>query len=70
MLLDLLRIDPIEIEPAFLGVIEPHQQIDDGRFPASGRADKGDLMAFIDIEGEVIDDLLLLGIAEVQMLSF
>ena len=63
-------VDAIHVEAAGLGVIEPHEEVDDRGLAASRWPDKSDLMALIDIEVEVLDDHPLAIVAEVHILGF
>lgn len=46
-----------DLHPAFGGIVETRDQIDDGRFAAGGGADDGQRGAFGDLERYVMEDL-------------
>ena len=63
------RLFAVNRESARLRIIETKQEIDNGGFAASSRTDEGNLVALIDVDIEVFDDLAFAIIGEVDVLS-
>ena len=50
-------------------IVEPHQQLDHGGLTGTGRADDGDLFARFDLTAEIVDDGLIGGVAELDVVE-
>ena len=53
---DVANVDAIDQDPASGGVVETRQQVHDGALAAPGRAQEGDDLARLDLEGDVPED--------------
>ena len=53
-LLDLVDVDTVVADLAVRDVVEAVDQVGDGRLPCAGRADKGDLLARLCIQRDVV----------------
>ena len=61
---DLTDVGTVHKDPTALYVIEAHQQIDQCRFAATGRAYDGDLLTRLDMQGKVLKKLALGNVGE------
>ena len=66
---DLPDILPVDQDPSAVRFIEAHQKIHECRLPAAGRSDNGHLLSGLHPETEVIEYLLVFGIAECHVLE-
>ena len=60
----LAAVDPVDGDPATVDLVEPHQQVDQGRLARAGRSDDGDHLARLHDEVEVLDERHLGQVAE------
>ena len=60
-------VDPIDQDLAAVDIIKAHEQVDNGRLPAAGGADKGHLLPGMHREAEVMQHLLARHIGEIDI---
>ena len=68
-LLDLVDIDAVIADLAVVDIVEAVDQVGDGRLAGAGGADKGQLLARFRIQGDVVQDGLFRGVAEVDVIE-
>jgi len=54
---------------AAANVVEAHEELDEGRLASTGRTDDGHRLAWIDVEREVVDDVLVRQVAKAHVLE-
>ena len=62
--LDLGDVVAIDFDAAAVEIIEAHEEVYNGGLASTGRADERDGLAGLGLEGDVFEDVLLLGVAE------
>ena len=65
----LAAVDAVDGDPALVDLVEPHQQVDQGRLAGAGRSDDGDHLARLHDEVEVLDERHLGQVAERHVLE-
>ena len=66
-LLDLVDVDAVVADLAVGNVVKAIDEVRDGRFARAGRADEGDLLARLGVNGYVVQHVLALGVGEVHI---
>lgn len=61
--------DAVVEDDTALDIVEAVDEVDDGGLAGSGTADKGDLLSGTGVDIDVEEDLLLGGVAEINMLE-
>ena len=60
-LFDLVDVDAVVADLAVGNVVKAVDEVRDGRLARAGRADKGDLLARLGVDGDVVQDRLVFG---------
>ena len=66
---EILYIVSVDLNGSAVYIVEAHQQLDHGRLSGSGRTDDSDLLTFLHLCGEIIDDDLIRIIAEMYVIK-
>ena len=69
VLLDLVDIDAVIADLAVGNVVETGQKVRNGRLASAGSAYKGDLLAWLGVDADVVQHDLLRGVAEVHVVQ-
>ena len=66
---EIFYIVSVDLDGAAVDIVETHQQLDHGRLPRSGRTHDRNLLPFLHLGGEIIDDDLIRIVTEVYMVE-
>ena len=62
-------VDPVQGDASLVDLVEPHEQVDQGRLASPGRPDDGDRLARFGDQAEVGDERLVGGVREADVLE-
>ena len=66
---ELAQVHAVEENPPLVHIVEPEQQIDEGRLAAARGSDEGEAPARGDVQVDVFEELLVLVVGEPHMLD-
>ena len=65
----LAGVDTVDEDASGLDLVEPHEEIDQGRLARAGRPDDGDRLTRDDVQAQVLDQRLVFEVAEAHVLK-